>query len=81
MNETKSAAASVTIWGAGVAVLAGAAQLAGYTMSPSDQAALVNLITSGVTVVTSAMTIVGGLVAIWGRLRATKQIASPAKAM
>lgn len=79
MNATKSPLASVTIYGAMAAVIAGALQLGGYALSPSDQAALETLISSGVTVVTSLITIVGGLVAIWGRLRATKQIASPVK--
>lgn len=76
MNGKKSIFSSVTIWGSVVAVLAGAAQLFGYTISPDDQAALVNLIQSGVTVITSVVTIAGGLIAIWGRVRATKRIAA-----
>jgi cell division protein FtsX len=72
----KSAAGSVTIWGALVVLLAQLAQLAGYTISESDQAALVNLIDSGVTVATTIVSILGAVAAMWGRVRATRPIVS-----
>lgn len=51
-----------------VMVLAGvAAQALGYTFGPEEQQAAVNL-------VSAALEAVGGLVALWGRLAATKQI-------
>lgn len=67
----KSAIGSVTIVGAAVVILAQLAQLAGYTLSPDDQAALSNLINSGVMLVTTGASLVGGVMAIWGRLRAS----------
>lgn len=70
----KSAAGSVTIISAVVVLLAQLAQLIGYTISPTDQAVLVNLIESGVTIVTTVVSIIGAIGAIWGRVRATRQI-------
>lgn len=80
MGGSKSALSSVTVWGAGVALVAGAAQLVGYTISPTDQAAIVNLIQNGVTLYASIASVVGGALAIWGRIRATKQVTGVVKA-
>lgn len=74
MEGAKSAVGSITVWGGIVAALAGAAQLLGYTISADDQAALVNLIQSGVTAATAVAAIIGGLVSIWGRVRARREI-------
>ena len=67
-NETKSATQSAGVWGGIIAVLAGIAGLFGYSISEADQATL----SQGVT---GAFAFVGGIVAIWGRIRATKTIA------
>lgn len=74
--QGKSALGSLTIWGAVVVVLAQLAQLAGYSISADDQAAMVNLIQSGVTVATTIASIIGALAAIWGRVRAQRPITS-----
>lgn len=63
----KSMLASRTIWGALVAGGGTLLNLFGYTLEPTDQVILVN--TMG-----EMMTIGGSLVAIWGRVAATKQI-------
>ena len=43
MTDAKSLLASKTIWGALIALLAGALSLLGYQLAPADQAELVNL--------------------------------------
>lgn len=70
----KSAMESVTIVSIGVVLVAQLAQVVGYTISENDQQALVNIINSGLVVVTTGVSIVGSIVAIWGRVKATKQI-------
>lgn len=72
----KSAIGSVTIISALVVVVAQLAQLIGYTISETDQAAMVNLINSGVTVAITIISIIGGLGAIWGRVKASRPIES-----
>jgi hypothetical protein len=67
MDDTKSIFASKTFWGGAIAVGAGIAGLLGYAVSADDQAKLVQLIDD-------AAVIAGGLVAIWGRITATKRI-------
>lgn len=67
MYDTKSLFASKAIWGGAVALLAGGATLLGYTVDAESQASIVNLITG-------AASLVGGLMAVWGRITATKRI-------
>lgn len=74
MEGGKSALGSTAVWGGLVAILAGLAPLVGYTVSADDQAALVNLIQSGMVTVTAAASLVGGIMAVYGRIRATRQI-------
>ncbi|MBX3524569.1 MAG: hypothetical protein KF904_00020 [Rhodoblastus sp.] len=76
MEEQKSWYASTTIWGGAVAAVAGLAGIFGYTISPADQAALSDSIGQIVTLVTSVSALGGGLLAIWGRVRASKTIAT-----
>lgn len=76
MYGEKSAAGSITIVSASVVILAQLAALAGYTLSPDDQAALSNLITSGVQITVTIVSLIGAAGAIWGRVRATKEITS-----
>ncbi|GAB7078722.1 hypothetical protein [Megalodesulfovibrio paquesii] len=66
-NTVKPLFASKTFWGGLVAVLAGAASVAGYALSPEEQAQLVEAVVG----VASAL---GGVVAIAGRMVATKAI-------
>ena len=74
MEDQKPFYASTTIWGAGVAVLAGAAGFFGYAITPADQAALSDSIAQVVTLGSSVAATVGGLLAIWGRVRVSKTI-------
>jgi hypothetical protein len=67
VEEVKSALASKAVWGGIIAVAAGLLGLWGYKVAPEDQARIVEL----------AMAIgasVGGVLAIYGRVRATKRI-------
>jgi hypothetical protein len=75
LRQTKPALASLTIISAGVAVLAQGVKLAfGYTITPADQAIIVSYGQQAVEIGTTIATLAGGLGAIWGRVRATKQI-------
>jgi hypothetical protein len=67
MNEFKSLAQSKTFWGAVVALGGSALTLAHYTLTPADAAQAVDLL-SGIAGA------VGGLIAIYGRVVATKKI-------
>lgn len=67
MEETKSIWASRTVWGGIVALLAGIATLFGITLSEADQSILADALLG----ISSAL---GGILAIWGRIRATKRI-------
>ena len=69
MTDVKSLFASKTIWGAVIALLAGALSLLGYQLAPADQSELVNLV-SGLAAA------VGGGIAIYGRVVASKRISS-----
>lgn len=64
MDEAKSLLASKTVWAGLIGV---AASLFGLTMGAEDQAGLADL---AVQIVTA----VSGLVAIYGRVKATKRI-------
>lgn len=72
--ETKPWWQSAGIWGSLIAVAAGGAGMLGYTISPDDQAQLVTAATKGVELGTAAVGLLGGLVSLWGRIRATKRI-------
>lgn len=67
MYDTKSIWASTTVWGGIVALLAGIAAIFGVTISEADQ----SILTEALLGISSAL---GGIIAIWGRIRATKQI-------
>lgn len=67
MTDSKSLFLSRGVWGGAIAVLAALAGLVGYQVTPDQQAELVEtgaLIVSGI----------GGLIALWGRISATKRI-------
>jgi hypothetical protein len=67
MNDVKPWYSSATVWGGLIAVGSSLGGIAGYQVSPADQAATI----AHVTTIASAA---GGLLAIWGRLRASKLI-------
>ena len=67
MDDFKSLLTSKTFWGGVIALLAGVLGIFGYTLLPEDQAALVD----GVAAAAAA---VGGVIAIWGRVKASKKI-------
>lgn len=67
MYGVKSFFASKTIWGGLVVLLATAANFAGYTIPDADQAQLIEI-------ASNVAALIGALVAIWGRVRATKKI-------
>jgi 2-methylisocitrate lyase-like PEP mutase family enzyme len=67
MEETKSIFASKTVWGGLIVIVAAVAGFFGYTITGDDQASLLGL-------VDNALLIFGGLLAIWGRVTASKRI-------
>jgi hypothetical protein len=60
--DTKSALTSVTIWGAVISILASVARAAGFDIGNTDGLA------------ESVVGVIGGVMAIYGRIRATKRI-------
>ena len=67
MEDFKSIFASKTVWGAIIAVGAGIAGFFGFAIESTDQAQLAEI---GVSVASMA----GGLIAIFGRVKASKKI-------
>ena len=67
MEETKNILQSKAFWGGLVAVLSGVAGMIGYVIDLDTQEAITGLI---MAIVGS----VGGLLAIYGRVKATKKI-------
>lgn len=67
MEQTKSLLASKTVWGGILVVVGAIAGMLGYTFAPEDQATVAAAIDNIVIAV-------GGLLAIWGRITATKRI-------
>ena len=67
MDDTKQWFASKTVWGALVAILAGLLQVCGTDLDADGQAQLADSLVS-------LSGIVGGLVALYGRLRADKKL-------
>ena len=60
--DTKSALTSVTIWGAAISILASLAKMAGFDIGGTDGLA------------ESVVAVIGGLMAIYGRVRAITKI-------
>lgn len=67
MKGFKGILQSRTFWGALLAIVSAALGLAGYTFGAEDQQALIE-------VGTAIGTALGGLIAIFGRISATKKI-------
>lgn len=75
LRSTKPALASLTIISSLVAVAAQGVKLAfGMTITPADQAIIVSYGQQAVEIGTTLVTMAGAVGAIWGRMRATKQI-------
>lgn len=66
-HDGKAWWASRTIWAGIVSALAGIAGVAGYSISPEDQAQIV-------TLVVGVASLVGGAGAIFGRIKASKAV-------
>ena len=62
MNDVKGILQSKTVWGAGIAVLATLAQLAGYDLGDTNGLA------------EQVVAVVGGLLAIYGRITAVTKL-------
>ena len=67
MTDTKSFLASTTIWGGLIAMIAAGLGFFGYSFGAEDQALTVEW-------ATSLAGMIGGLIAIVGRVRASKRI-------
>lgn len=67
MEDFKNIFASRTVWGAIIAIIAGIVGIFGYSIGAEDQA---NLVEIGF----SAASTVGGVIAIFGRVKASKKI-------
>lgn len=67
MEDFKSIFSSKTVWGAIIAIIAGIVGIFGYSIGAEDQAQLAEI---GVSVASMA----GGLIAIFGRVKASKKI-------
>ena len=67
MDDFKSLFASRTFWGGALAVVAGILGFFGYQIGGPDQAALIE---AGSAIAAS----VGGVISIWGRVKASKLI-------
>ena len=67
-EDVKSIFLSKGFWGSVVTLVAAALSFAHYTVTPADQATIVDLIVA-------VLGAIGGLIAIYGRVVATKKIA------
>ena len=67
MDDFKSLFASRTFWGGVIAVLAGVLGFFGYELGGQDRAAIIE---AGSAIAAA----VGGVIAIWGRVKASKLI-------
>ena len=65
--DTKPALGSAGVWGGVIASMGGGVMVGGVLITPDDLSAAFQLITAAVTAI-------GGLLALWGRVRATRQI-------
>lgn len=66
-SETKTFLQSKTVWGAIIALLGGLLSLLGYQLSPDDAESLV-------TIVSGLASMMGSVMAIIGRISASKRI-------
>lgn len=74
MEETKAWYKSAGVWGGLIGFTAGVLNMAGYTITGADQAFLVDAAMKGVGMALAVVEMGGGVIAVWGRVRATKAI-------
>lgn len=74
MNSTKSLIKSKTFWGAVIAIAASLAGVFGFEISPADQQDLISLYDQALAAWDSIAVVAGGLLAIYGRITATRRI-------
>jgi hypothetical protein len=67
MTDVKGFFESRTVWGGLIAFLSGVAAVIGYSVTPEDQNTLVSVITGGTGTF-------GAVLAIYGRIKASKKI-------
>jgi len=67
MDDVKSYLASKTVWGGVIAVLSAIAGVLGHGIAPADQTAIVDALAS----IGGA---IGGILAVYGRIKAEKKI-------
>jgi len=67
MTEKKSMLASRGVWGAAITIAAALAGLAGYQLGDDVQGSALSLLDE-------AAVLVGGVLALWGRVRASKRL-------
>lgn len=79
-QNTKAWWQSTGVWGAVVAIVASGLGVAGYTVTPDDQTAIVAGAEQAVHIGLEVSSLAGGAIALWGRIRATKTIGSRAPA-
>ena len=71
LNSVKTALASKTVWGGIIAVSAGLLGMLGYTI---DAAAQAEIASDAFNIYTAVVSVVGGVLAIYGRIKASKKI-------
>jgi hypothetical protein len=71
MDGVKNIVTSKTFWGALAAIAGGAASFFGYSV---DEATKQVIVDQGMMIGGAGATLVGGLLAIWGRIKANKKI-------
>jgi 2-methylisocitrate lyase-like PEP mutase family enzyme len=74
MDDTKSLLASKTIWGALLAIAASVAGALGFAISGDDQTAALGLVDQIFAEWDRIAALVGGILALYGRIRATRRI-------
>jgi len=74
MDKTKPWWQSAGVLGCIGAMAAGAASLAGYTLTPDDQAQIAQGVAKSAQIATSAFGLLSSAIALWGRVRATHKI-------
>jgi hypothetical protein len=65
--NTKSAAGSLGVWGSLIAALGGGVVVGGVLITPDD-------INEALQLIAALASAIGGLLSLWGRLRATRRI-------
>ena len=77
MDQSKPWFQSIGVWGGLVSMFAGVIGLFGYHMSPDDVANVSKALAQGAQLLSSIVAVVGGIIAVYGRVVATKKIAAP----